>query len=389
MVAYVFERFPKFSQTFCYREIAELFRQGIRPAIFSLRGPDRGPETTWDPAIISAVHQLPEGDVFARLADEASASLSKSVRKTLHEWRGKPDSLRLHQATYIGTRLQKLSVRHLHSHFAGMAARTAFWIKKFFGIDYSLTVHANDIFVPAKFEIGLSEILSSASAIIAVSDFAANQLRERFPENASRVHRIYNGIDAAKFQPAQLERPPLILSIGRLISKKGFDVLIDACALLRQRGHGFRCEIIGEGPLFEELQALIHRQDLREHVNLAGPQTQSEIAARLSQATVFALPCRIDPDGAMDNLPTVVMEAMAAALPVVSTDVGGISEMVRDRETGLLVAQSDPAATADALSQLIGDVELAQSFGGKGRKRAEEIFSIEKNVHALREIIAL
>jgi glycosyltransferase involved in cell wall biosynthesis len=270
-----------------------------------------------------------------------------------------------------------------------MAARTVFWIRKFFGINYSLTVHANDIFVPPNFEIGLPEILSSASAIVAVSDFAANQLRGRFPENAGRVHRIYNGIDCDQFKRAQFERPPLILSIGRLISKKGFDVLIDACALLRQRGHGFRCEIIGEGPLFEELRGRIHRQDLREHVNLAGPQTQSGIAARLSQATVFALPCRIDPDGAMDNLPTVIMEAMAARLPVVSTDVGGISEMVRDRETGLLVVQSDPAATADALSQLIGDVELAQSFGGKGRTRAEEIFSIEKNVHALREIIAL
>src|SRR5438046_9638395 len=104
-------------------------------------------------------------------------------------------------------------------------------------------------------------------------------------------------------------------------------------------GHGFRCEIIGEGPLFEKLQASIHRQDLREHVNLAGPQTQSGIAARLSQATVYALPCRIDPDGAMDNLPTVVIEAMAAALPVVSIDVGGISEMVCARGAGLLVRQ--------------------------------------------------
>ena len=389
VVAYVFERFPKFSQTFCYREIAELFRQGIRPTIFSLRGPDCGPETTWDPAILSAVHQLPEGDAFARLADEASAGLSKSVRKTLHEWRGKPDSLRLHQATYIGTRLQKLGVRHLHTHFAGMAARTAFWIKNFVGIDCSLTVHANDIFVPAKFDIGLSEILSSASAIVAVSDFAANQLRERFPETASRVHRIYNGIDCAKFQPAQFEQPPLILSIGRLISKKGFDVLIDACALLRQRGHGFRCEIIGEGPLFEELETRIRRQDLREQVHLAGPKTQAEIAARLSKATVLALPCRIDPDGAMDNLPTVVMEAMASALPVVSTDIGGISEMVRDNETGLLVAQNDPGATASALGQLISDGELAQSFGHRGRERAEEIFSIEKNVRPLREIFAM
>jgi colanic acid/amylovoran biosynthesis glycosyltransferase len=389
VLAYVFERFPKFSQTFCYREIAELFRQGIRPAIFSLRGPDFGPETTWDRAIISTVHQLPEGDAFARLANEAATSLPKPMRRILHEWRGKPDSLRLHQATYIGTRLQKLGVRHVHSHFAGMAARTAFWIKKFFGIDYSVTVHANDIFVPANFEIGLSEILSSASAVIAVSDFAADQLRQRFPENTGRVHRVYNGIDCAQFKPAQFERPPLILSIGRLISKKGFDVLIDACALLRQRRHGFRCEIIGEGPLLEELQARIHRQDLREHVHLAGPKTQAEIAVRLSKATVLALPCRIDPDGAMDNLPTVVMEAMAAALPVVSTSIGGISEMVRDDETGLLVAQNDPAATADALSRLINDIELAQSFGCKGCERAEEFFSIEKNVRALQEIFAM
>src|SRR6185437_2175158 len=188
VLAYVFERFPKFSQTFCYREIAELFRQGIRPAIFSLRTPDLGPELSWDPAIVSGVHRLPEGDSFARLADEASASLPGVARKTLHEWRGKDDSLRLHQATYIGVRLQKLGVHPLHVPFAGMAARTAFWIKRFFEIEYSLTAHANDIFVPNKFEIGLPQIFSMASAIVVVSDFAANQLRNRFSDAASRVH---------------------------------------------------------------------------------------------------------------------------------------------------------------------------------------------------------
>src|SRR5712675_2510248 len=161
-----------------------------------------------------------------------------------------------------------------------MAARTVFWIRKFFGINYSLTVHANDIFVPPNFEIGLSEILSSASAIVAASDFAANQLRERFPENARRVHRSYNGIDCARFKRAQFERPPLILSIGRLISKKGFDVLIDACASLQNGGQEFRCEIIGEGPLSAELQARIDRHGLGKQVLLVGPKSQAEIAAR-------------------------------------------------------------------------------------------------------------
>jgi len=384
----LFERFPKFSQTFCYREIAELFRQGVRPAIFSLRAPDRGPELNWDPPIVSGVHQLPEGDAFARLADEASAS-SPQARKTLHEWRGKDDSLRLHQATYIGVQLQKLGVHHLHVHFAGMAARTAFWSKRFFEISYSLTVHANDIFVPNKFEIGLTQIFSAASAIVAVSDFAANQLRDRFSGTGSRVHRIYNGIDCDSFQPAEPSRPPLILSIGRLIGKKGFDVLIDACASLRSRGHEFQCEIIGEGPLSAELQARIGRHGLGKQVLLAGPKPQAEIAARLSRAALLALPCRVDADGAMDNLPTVVMEAMASALPVVSTDVGGIAEMVRNGETGLLVSQNDPVATAEAIAGLIGNVELARSFGRHGRKRAQELFSIQRNVRALRKILGV
>ena len=389
MLAYLFERFPKFSQTFCYREIAELFRQGVRPAIFSLRTPELGPELSWDPAIVSTVHQLPEGDAFARLADEASASLPRAARKTLHEWRGKDDSLRLHQATYIGVRLQKLGVHHLHVHFAGMAARTAFWIKRFFEIEYSLTAHANDIFVPSDFQIGLSQIFSNASAIIAVSDFAANQLRNRFADAASRVHRIYNGIDCDNFQPAEPSPPPLILSIGRLINKKGFDVLIEACASLRNSGREFRCEIIGDGPLSAELQARIDRHGLGKQVFLAGPRRQAEIVARLSKATLLVLPCRVDADGAMDNLPTVVMEAMASALPVVSTAVGGVAEMVRDGETGLLVSQNDPNGTAEAVSRLIANRELAQSFGGKGRERAKELFSIQKNVHALRKIFAL
>jgi colanic acid/amylovoran biosynthesis glycosyltransferase len=387
VLAYLFERFPKFSQTFCYREIAELVRQGVRPAIFSLRTPDRGPESNWDPIIISLVHEVPEGDAFARLADEASAGLPKQVQKTLHEWRGENDSLRLHQATYIGVRLRKLAVEHVHVHFAGMAARTAFWINRFFGIEYSLTVHANDIFVPTKFRVGLSEIFAAANAVVAVSDFAAKQLRDRFPQVASRVRRIYNGIDCDSFQAARPSSAPLILSIGRLINKKGFDVLIDACALLRDGGHEFRCEIIGEGPLLGELQARIDRHNLTDQVLLTGPQPQAEIGARLGKATVFALPCRVDTDGAMDNLPTVIMEAMASSLPVVSTDIGGIAEMVRDRETGLLVAQNDPAAIAQAIARLIGDGQLAQSFGQQGRRRAEELFSVQKNVRALREIL--
>jgi colanic acid/amylovoran biosynthesis glycosyltransferase len=385
MLAYIFERFPKFSQTFCYREVEELFRQGVRPQIFSLRAPELGPEAEWSAEILSTVHTLPEGDAFARLADKARRSLPPEARRILREWRGRRDSLRLHQAAYIGVRLRELGVQLVHVHFAGMAARTAYWIRKFFGIPYSVTVHANDIFVPDDFEIGLPEIFGSTRAIVAVSDFAARHLRQEFPEVAGRVHRVYNGIDLGNFETARFDEPPLILSIGRLINKKGFDVLIDACAQLR--GSEFRCEIIGDGPLRGDLQAQIQQRDLTRCVSLVGTKAQRDIVDRLRASTIFALPCRVDKDGAMDVLPTVIMEAMATSLPIVSSDVGGISEMVADQQTGFLVAQNDAVATAEAMKRLLRDTEMAGELGRRGRQRCAELFSLEKNVGDLRKII--
>jgi glycosyltransferase involved in cell wall biosynthesis len=387
VLAYVFERFPKFSQTFCYREVVELFRQGEKPAIFSLRSPDLGPEQSWDDEILKIVHILPEGDEFAKAVDAESHKVPKAARKILREWRGRRDSLRLRQAIYIGVRLRELGVTHVHTHFAGMAARTAFWVREFFGITYSVTVHANDIFTPNNFEIGLDKILSSASAIVAVSDFGADYIREKFSEAAKRVHRVYNGIDVDQFQSARFDQPPLILSIGRLISKKGFDILIDACAILREHGLDFQCEIIGEGPLERELQTRIDQHHLADRLTLAGPKARHAITSRLAEATVLTLPCRVGPDGAMDNLPTVIMEAMAAALPVVTTDLGGNPEMVVDGETGFVIAPENTSAIAEATGQFLIDRALARNFGQRGRQRAIDLFSISRNVRALREII--
>lgn len=383
MFAYIFERFPKFSQTFCYREVEEVFRQGEQPIIFSLRSPDFGPEARWDKKILEIVHYLPEGDDFARDVDLQIPRLPNHVRKILRQWRGKADSLRLYQAIYIGTRLQRLGLKHVHAHFAGMAARTAFWIKQFFGISFSVTVHANDVFTPASFKVGLEEILLSAGLIVAVSDFEADYLRRRFPEIAARIHRIYNGIDSAGFLPSSFDLPPLVLSVGRLIPKKGFDILIDACAALKERGAEFRCTIIGSGPLNSELRTRIQQRHLAGEVQLAGAKTQSEIAAQLSATTVFALPCRVDRDGALDNLPTVIMEAMVAAVPVVSTNLAGIPEMVLDGVTGLLVAPEDAAATAERIERFFRDAEMARAFGQRGRERALKVFSTESNVRAL------
>src|SRR5689334_11996614 len=235
--AYLFERFPSFGQTFCYREVAELDRQHIVPPIFSIRNPKDEPPQDWNKRIVERVHYLPdEKELLAGVRRAArNGSIAGDVTAVLDEWGRRTDFLRLHQAVYVGLRLRELGIRHVHAHFAGMAARTAFWIQKFFPISFSFTAHANDIFSPRVFEIGLDKLVEAARAIVTETDYAARFLRERFPHCSERVHRIYNGLDLSQFQRANFSSStPLIIAVGRLIPKKGFGDLIRVCALLME-----------------------------------------------------------------------------------------------------------------------------------------------------------
>jgi len=213
-------------------------------------------------------------------------------------------------------------------------------------------------------------------------------LRERFPDRADRIYRVYNGLDLALFRRANFaSAPPLIVAVGRLIAKKGFADLIRACRLLMERRKSFRCEIIGEGPLEEDLHQQIAQLGLQGCVELPGAKPQHEIRKYFAAASAFVLPSVIDPDGGMDNLPTVIMEAMAAGLPVISTAVGGIPEMVIQSETGFLVPPGDVAALAGAIERLFNEIGLPRRLGERGFQRAKELFSIEKNVRSLLALI--
>jgi colanic acid/amylovoran biosynthesis glycosyltransferase len=381
--AYLFERFPSFGQTFCYREVAELDRQGVAAPIFSIRNPKDEPPQDWDARIVERVHYLPEEKELLDAVQRASKKerLTPEIIAALDEWARRTDFLRLYQAVYVGLRLKEKGISHVHAHFAGMAARTGFWITKFFPITFSFTAHANDIFAPRKFEIGLDKLVGTARVVVTETDYSEKFLRERFPERADRIHRLYNGLNLAEFGRATFSSdPPLIVAIGRLIAKKGFADLIRACALLVERGRSFRCEIFGEGPLENQLRAQIEELGLQERIQLPGPKPQHELRARLGAASVFVLPSVPEIDGGMDNLPTVIMEAMATGLPVVSTTIGGIPEMVVENETGFLVQPDDAVALAGAIEKVTNDRLLAQSLGQAGYERAQNLFSIEKNV---------
>ncbi|HEV2843178.1 MAG TPA: glycosyltransferase family 4 protein [Chthoniobacterales bacterium] len=388
-VAYLLERFPSFGQTFCYREVAELERQGTKVHVYSIRRPVDEPKQDWDDQLVRRVHYLPDEDALVREVDRSlrDGKVSGATRETVEKWGRQSDFLRLYQAIYVGMRMQQNGVPHLHAHFAGMAARTAFWLNQFFGIPYSFTAHANDIFAPRDFVVSLAKLMENAAAIVTVSDYAAEFLRNRFREAAAKVHRIHNGVDPSRFHPVDFGSGiPAIVSIGRLIEKKGFADLISACCLLKPRGRPFICEIIGEGPLEAALQSQIVSEGVESCVKLVGPQTQSQIALRLAHATIFALPCTREEGGGMDNLPTVILEAMAAGLPVVSTPIAGVPEMIEHDASGILVPEHEPGAVCAAIEYLIANPEVARRFGDRGRQIAREKFSIETSVRTLRAV---
>ena len=234
---------------------------------------------------------------------------------------------------------------------------------------------------------GCQSSCGDTACAVTVSEFTADWMRRHFPGSSERIARVYNGLDLEPFAGMGGEGAeagvPLILSVGRLIEKKGFATLIESCALLRDRGTRFRCAIVGEGPLEDELAKAIADRDLAGYVTLAGPKNFGEIRDLLAETSVFALACATEADGGMDNLPTVIMEAMAAGCPCVSTRLAGVPEMVTEGETGFLLEEGDAAGIADAIAKLLGDPDSARAMGDAGRTLCHELFDREKTIRDL------
>lgn len=387
--AYLFERFPSFTQTFCYREILEMRRQGVTCPIYSIRKPSDIPADCPE-ELARAVCYLPEPNALAGEMKTLRllGRYPWKVVQTLRRWGKRPDKGRVLAAAWLGKRLKQQGIRHVHAHFAGIAARTAYWMKEFYGITYSFTGHANDMFCETDFPVTLADLVREAAFIVTVADFSRDWLISQNPAHAAKIHRVYNGIGAAGFLTAHpAEGRPRLVSVGRCIEKKGFADLIDACAILRERGLDFQCDIIGGGPLEEALRARVAERGLQGFVSIPGPQPQEEVRRLLQNATLFVLACATEPDGGKDTLPTVIVEAMAAGLPVVSTRLAGVPEMVEHGVTGLLVEEKQPQLLADALETVLRDPVKAAQFGAQGKAAAEKRFAAEVTVKQLRKLL--
>jgi glycosyltransferase involved in cell wall biosynthesis len=393
-LAYLYSRYPVLSQTFCDTEMLALERQGfsltvgsIYPPLTSIRHPQAA-------RLQAPVHYAPPAPIL-RLWEEKIREENRWPEQLIsaHEEKygsGVKAATRARNATYFAELFARNNVDHLHVHFANRAAHTALFLKAMTNLPFSLTAHGQDFMADLGNDDLLREICAAAEFVAVETEYSRGLMAQRCPDSAHKIHRVYNGMDLGNFlsAPANAEasQPARILSVGRLVSFKGFEYLIEACEQLRQRNVSFHCEIVGDGPLRESLQQRIDDLRLGTLVTLEGALPQDRVIEKLRRCDIFALASTSDEKGASDVFPTVILEAMASARAVVSTTMAGIPESVVDKETGLLVPAGESGLFADALEILGRDRALRARYGSAGRARIEQHFQIETTVRPLIEL---
>ena len=393
-VAYILKMFPRFSETFILSEILELERSGVDVTVFSLKRPNdprRHADVDKVQAPITYAPQFTWGEAWKfvgphlRLLAQNPRRYLKTARRALRKRRWGAVK-RFLQAGYIAPKLQDAGITHVHAHFASSATSVSQYINQLIGMGFSFTAHAKDIYIETVADNVLARKMNAARFVVTVSDYNVEHLSGLAPN--ANLTRIYNGLDLTTFAPngIQPDETPLVLAVGRLVEKKGFDDLIRAVAILRDRGVTFRTEIVGAGGEEQKLRDLIEELHVGDIVTLAGPIPREDLIKLYPRATVFAAPSVVGKDGNRDGLPTVLIEAMALGVPVIATPVTGIPELVRDGETGQIVPERAPEELADAIQRAIQNPQWNRDLARNGRALVEERFDLTRNVAELREL---
>jgi glycosyltransferase involved in cell wall biosynthesis len=317
---------------------------------------------------------------------QQAADVVPGVCAALDDARG-DEARDVYQGLLLAREVCARKISHLHAHFATVATAVTRIGARMAGVPYSFTAHAKDIFHLAVNPDAFRRKLVDATAVVTVSDYNVEYLRQTYGVAASSVRRVYNGLDLTQFElSSPRERPPRIVAVGRLVEKKGFAYLVEACHILAKRGRQFDCFIIGTGPLHASLRTQIDRLQLTRHVQLLGPRPRSEVLGYMRSAAVCAVPCVVGSDGDRDGLPTVLLESMAVGTPCVASDVTAIPEAIDDGKTGFVVPEKDPVALAAACERLLEDSSLRVAIAGRARQVVETEFDVCRNSVDLREL---
>ncbi len=420
-VAYILKGYPRLSETFIAHEIHLLESMGIRLRLFSIKQGE-----TMKHEVVEKIRarldycpgttSLSGSTLWHWLKENwpqyKTANLSMLKRRPgtylltgLHalwmmlryrkSWLAKPKKAFLKeflQAAYIADQvLQDASIGHLHGHFCHGATTITWFISELTGHSFSFTAHAKDIYQKQLNPGNLLQKKIQSSRFVVTCTGANHSHLSQLSQCRQPVHTIYHGLDTDYFVPAPEKRetnPALILAVGRFVEKKGFDTLVEACALLQELGKPFHCLIIGEpGNASDNVRQLIEQHGLEDKISLRAAVTQAELRGLYHRASVFALPCRIVADGDRDGIPNVMVEAMASGLPCISTRISGIPELIQDQRNGLLIGQNNSQALAIALQRLLYHETSRNRLAVEARKTVLDHFNAHKTTRRLQQLM--
>lgn len=392
-IGFLVKTFPRLSETFILNEILGLEELGWDLHIFSLKRPADEPvhpgvaqvhaPVTYIPTLLSSYSWH---DPLRTLAAHAHLLINRPLRyiSSFRRYFATTQETRLKeflQAGYLAVSLEKQGINYIHAHFANTPTAVAEIVHWLTGIPFSFTAHAKDIYTSP--EADLKRRIQAATVVLTCTGFNERHLRSIAGPSGS-IQIAYHGIDALRFAAAKhplTNSPngnmPLLLSVGRFCEKKGLEDLMRACAILRDKGVRLRCALVGYGPLDGKLKELRHHLGLDEIIEMPGRLAQREVIDYYRQASIFALPCLVTDSGDRDGIPNVLFEAMAAGVPVVTTDVSGISELVVTGETGWLVKPRNPEMLAESIAYVLDHPAEAATLAEKARDRVLKEFSLE------------
>jgi colanic acid/amylovoran biosynthesis glycosyltransferase len=381
-VGYVLDTFPSRSETFVANEIRWLREAGLEITVLALRCGVANIEANVDA-------------VYGQDQPERSPSLLRMWRLALaagrcsggspREWvRVAAQARSVHRFAEV---VRDRAITHLHAHFASLPTALAILTSRLAPVTVSFSAHARDLAVEGR---ALRYKLARSTTAVVCTEAFADLLRSRAaPTDAAKVVCIRHGPDLGRFRyrpHVAVERPAWVLAAGRLVPKKGFDVLLRAMALLR-RELNVGCEIVGDGPELLRLKELARNLGIENAVLLPGWSPYDRLPRIYATADALAVPSVTGPDGDRDGLPNVILEALATGVPVAASRLSGIPEAVRHEETGLLCPPGDPEALALALKRLLTESDLRANLAQRGRDLVEEEFDGSRN--ARRVFLAL
>jgi glycosyltransferase involved in cell wall biosynthesis len=397
-VAYVMSRFPKLTETFVLYEILALDAMGVPVEVYPLlrerQAVVHAEARRWAqrarfhpflslPILRAHLHYL------RRRPRAYLGVLAEVLRRTAASRNFLVGALGIFPKTVrFAWEMQAAGVTHVHAHFATHPALAALVIHRLTGIPFSFTAHGSDLHVDRTM---LDRKVEAAAFVVAVSRFNREVIVRHCGEAVRpKVHVVHCGVDLRVF-PAVERRahagPLSVLCVASFEEVKGHRHLIEACGLLRRRGVPFECHLVGDGPRRAAVESQIEASGLRSQVHLHGPQARDAVVRLLAESDVLALPSVPTRQGKREGIPVVLMEAMASQLPVVSSRLSGIPELIESENNGLLVEPGDASGHADALQRLAASPELRARLGRAGRDTVRRDFDLDRNARALVELI--